>query len=142
MTVLANEIADDLLPGLKVRVYYNFNRKCWSIQHKGLVVKHARSVTLEDVSFLVQAGGYARFQYEKVKNVHAFVCGTLKSINDPPPWSGTEVKYNPNRGPNFSFYSSFNKKEMALDGYMKFKGAYCAQKSVLVTNYPEQGATQ
>lgn len=65
--------------GQKVRVYRNLHQDCWSIRHKGLVIGHALNVELGDVSFVVSNVGYNRYQREKVKNVHAFVQGTLAS---------------------------------------------------------------
>lgn len=67
------------LIGETVKVYWNFNRKCWSIQHKGKVKMHATSFTIENCTFPVSQSGRQRVLLEKRKNVHAFAKGTLVS---------------------------------------------------------------
>jgi hypothetical protein len=70
--------------GLKVRVYWNLHKKCWSVQDgkSGLVVDHGQYVVMHDVSFIVRKGGRERVLREGKKNVHAFACGTLKRIEE------------------------------------------------------------
>lgn len=62
---------------MRVHVYWNIHKKCWSIKHKGKVIKHADKVSLADCTFHVQPAGRARVLREKRKNVHAYICGTL-----------------------------------------------------------------
>ena len=62
---------------MKVEVYWNLHKKCWSVRHKGKVIAHERAVDLIDVTWVVQPAGNARVRREKVKNVHAFARGTL-----------------------------------------------------------------
>jgi len=62
---------------MRVEVYWNLHKKCWSVRHKGKVIAHERAVDLIDVTWVVQPAGNARVRREKVKNVHAFARGTL-----------------------------------------------------------------
>ena len=66
---------------MRVHVYWNIHKKCWSIRHKGKVIKHADKVSLADCTFHVQPAGRARVLREKRKNVHAYICGTLVDDN-------------------------------------------------------------
>lgn len=67
------------LIGETVKIYWNFNRKCWSIQHKGKVKMHATSFIIQNCTFPVSQSGRQRVLLEKRKNVHAFAKGTLVS---------------------------------------------------------------
>lgn len=65
---------------MRVQVYWNLHKKCWSVvafegDRKGRVVSHTDQVFLEDVKFAVQPAGNARVRREGRKNVHAFVRG-------------------------------------------------------------------
>ena len=62
---------------MRVEVYWNLHKKCWSVRHKGKVIAHERLVDLIDVTWVVQPAGNARVRREKRKNVHAFARGTL-----------------------------------------------------------------
>lgn len=67
--------------GDSVRVYRNLTKKCYSIQGKvggdWRVVAHAyATITLSNVRFHVNQGGYRRYLHTAQRNVHAFVCGT------------------------------------------------------------------
>lgn len=87
---------------MKVYVYRNLHKKCYSIMDtRGKVIGHADTVYLKDASFVVRAGGYERYLREGSKNVHAFVKGTL----EPGPSgvsTGTPISYNPAKGPRFT----------------------------------------
>lgn len=61
-----------------VRVYYNLNKHCWSVQNNGVVIKHETSCLLKDVSFKVYEAGRLRVIREKRKNVHAYAVGELQ----------------------------------------------------------------
>jgi hypothetical protein len=61
----------------KVWVHWNFHKKCFSIKYKNEPVIHADLVQLENVKFHVRPNGRKKVLKEKVKNVHAFVIGTL-----------------------------------------------------------------
>tara|TARA_R110000851_G_scaffold331869_1_gene506771 strand:- start:153 stop:545 length:393 start_codon:yes stop_codon:yes gene_type:complete len=62
---------------MRVEVYWNLHKKCWSVRHKGKVIAHQQAVDLKDVTWVVQPAGNARVRREKRKNVHAFARGTL-----------------------------------------------------------------
>ena len=66
---------------MRVEVYWNLHKKCWSVSHKGKVIDHAKSVYLQDVQWVVQPGGQARVRRQGRKNVHAFARGTLLDAN-------------------------------------------------------------
>ena len=95
---------------MKVKVYYNLHKKCYSIvslekESYGRVIKHSNCVPLFDAQFKVSEKGRQRVLREKQKNVHAYVVGTwLGHLNDEITISGTPIKsatYNPYK------YSSF-----------------------------------
>lgn len=86
---------------MKVFVYYNLHKKCWSIRHKGKVIQHADQVYLKDVKFKVSEAGRQRVLKEKRKNVHAGVEGLLISFNRFKKGFHIPVSYNPYKGPNF-----------------------------------------
>jgi hypothetical protein len=75
---MANDTSD---PHIRVEVYWNLYKKCWSVRRAGgRVLYHARAVTLDDVTWVVQPGGRARVLREGKKNVHAFARGTLTRV--------------------------------------------------------------
>ena len=101
---------------MKVFVYFNLHRKCFSIKalegaNKGRVIAHRNDVLLFDGTFKVSEAGRQRVLREKRKNVHAGVCGTwydsgdkhgtLSSVKE----RGELVTYNPYK------YTSFVYKE-------------------------------
>ena len=89
---------------MKVFVYFNLHRKCFSVKalegvNKGRVIKHAFFVALENVTFKVSEAGRQRVLKEQRKNVHAGVVGTLVPSLDA---VGSErVTYNPYKGSTF-----------------------------------------
>jgi len=68
---------------MKVDIYRNLHKKCWSIRSRepsrkyGLVVAHATRIGLEDAKFVVSQAGRNRVLKDKRKNVHAVVRGNL-----------------------------------------------------------------
>lgn len=87
---------------MKVKIYWNLRRDCWSIQHKGKVIGYADTAILQDVTFKVSEKSRQRVIREKKKNVHAFACGTLVEKNVEKPESmNRAISYNPYR---FSFF--------------------------------------
>lgn len=81
---------------LKVKVYWNLHKKCWSIQHKGKVIGHTNSVLLSDCKLSVSQKGRERVLREKRKNVHAFAAGNLIGFSlDCPRGFNTHITYNP-----------------------------------------------
>ena len=70
------------MTGIKVFVYRNLHKKCFSIKAlegpmKGRVIGHDSSVVLKDVGFKVSEAGRQRVLKELRKNVHAGVIGRL-----------------------------------------------------------------
>ena len=62
---------------MKVEVYWNIRKKCFSVRQNGKVYKHVRYIALEDVQWVVQPGGNKRVRSEGRKNVHAFARGHI-----------------------------------------------------------------
>ena len=97
--------------GRRCRVYRNLNAPGYfSVladegEHKGRVLGYARAVTLTNVTFKVQAGGYRRLQAEQVRNVHASAIGNFKACGNVPPdrlqKTGKRISYQPFRQPFF-----------------------------------------
>jgi len=69
----------------RVEVYWNLNKRCWSIRHcHGKLIAdrpHRSAVALVDVLWNVQPGGQNRVRSEKRKNVHAVGRGWLLDDN-------------------------------------------------------------
>lgn len=63
----------------RCRVYYNFNRKLFSVLQCGIVVGHLKQLYLSDCRFIVNKGGLERCRRESRKNVHAFIEGDFCS---------------------------------------------------------------
>lgn len=66
---------------MRVFVYFNLHKKCFSIKalegaDKGRVIAHRDAVLLEGCKFIVSETGRQRVIREKRKNVHAGVSGT------------------------------------------------------------------
>lgn len=66
-----------MLDNMRVEVYKNLHKGCLSVRHKGKVIKHVDSISLQDVKFVVQPAGRAKVLSKKQKNVHAFARGTI-----------------------------------------------------------------
>jgi len=71
---------------MEAYVYYNLQKKVWSIKAmsgptKGLVIGHAERVRLRNVTFKVSDAGRERVRREKRKNVHAGAQGILVSVH-------------------------------------------------------------
>jgi len=67
---------------LRVKCYWNLHKNTYSVvamegERKGRVVSHEDSIHLEDVFFKVSESGRQRVLRDRVKNVHAYVVGTL-----------------------------------------------------------------
>lgn len=65
---------------MKVFVYFNLHKKCWSIKaqegpYKNRVIAHRDSLTLTNVVFKVSEAGRQRVIKEQRKNVHAGAVG-------------------------------------------------------------------
>lgn len=62
---------------MKVQVYRNLHKGCWSVRHKGKIVAHLERVFLKNCTFHVQPAGRAKVLKEQRKNVHAYIKGEL-----------------------------------------------------------------
>ena len=95
---------------LKVFVYYNLHKKCFSVkalegEKKGRVVAHADQIELFDVQFKVSQAGRQRVLKERKKNVHAGAVGQwvagIEGIGTPALNDAVEVTYNPYKYESF-----------------------------------------
>lgn len=83
---------------MRVKVYFNLHRKCFSVMHKGRVASHLNNVLLSNVEFKVSEAGRQRVLKDKRKNVHAFVVGDIVVGHIR---KGIEIKYDPYRFKTF-----------------------------------------
>jgi len=113
---------------MKVFVYWNLHKKCWSIKsllgpNKGRVVGHADKVLLKHVEPKVSEAGRRRVLRDKQKNVHAGMVGWTKPVH----WAdrdyiretkGRNITYNPYKYETFVYADktdvSFTGSEYAL----------------------------
>jgi hypothetical protein len=91
---------------MKVFVYWNLHRKCFSVKSlegadKGRVIDHLASIMLYRATFKVSEAGRQRVLREKRKNVHAGVVGEWLE-NWKPECEGERIRYNPHEGPHFT----------------------------------------
>lgn len=114
---------------MKCDVYYNLHKKCLSVRHRGKVIKHVISLSMENVKFVVSESGRNRVLKEKRKNVHAVVRGDIieydsTDVNCDDSWK--IIKYDPYKYPKFiteddryvngaKFVRIFDKKILALE---------------------------
>ena len=82
-----------------VSVYWNLHQHRYSVKQRGLVVAHADSLNLRQVSYRVGAAGHQRVRDEKQKNVHATMHGYLCDQEDH--GDMTPVTYNPYKDTTF-----------------------------------------
>lgn len=78
---------------MQVEIYKNLHKDCWSIRHKGKVIRYCHKATLKNCRFVVQPAGRAKVLREQRKNVHAFVRGEL--VDRAIIKNSKEVSYNP-----------------------------------------------
>ncbi|MBO0736421.1 MAG: hypothetical protein J2P48_07615 [Alphaproteobacteria bacterium] len=100
---------------MKVRVYRNLTKNCYSVQSyvpgpKGRKrwklreeLPHVRSIMLKDAKFIVEAGRRRRVLTERKKNVHAFVEGyeTDRVYPAVDPTKMRDANYNPYKAGHF-----------------------------------------
>lgn len=85
---------------MQVEVYKNLHKNCWSVRDNKTrrVIGHVRHIHLTDTTLVVRPSGRDRVLREGVKNVHAFIKGTIVTVNEslPDSWGySTEITYNP-----------------------------------------------
>lgn len=86
-----------------VKIYWNSNKRLFSVMHKGKVIAHAYSFELFEVTYKVNANGRDKVRSQKRKNVHAYICGRLIDLNfdamvDP---DARQAHYNPYQDDRF-----------------------------------------
>ena len=96
----------DTVGSLKVFVYFNLHRKCWSVKalegpRKGRVIAHTYEVWLDGVTFKVSEAGRQRVLREKKKNVHAGVVGWIAPSGERVDEQWHLATYNPYRYETF-----------------------------------------
>jgi len=101
--------------GMKVRVYRNLTKKCFSVKcmKTNRVVAHIDKLFLENVTFPVSKKSRERVLKSKQKNVHAFIQGFIckpKTFK-----KDTKVSYNPYKYP--FFYDVEKNEEVKLAKY-------------------------
>lgn len=84
---------------MKVFVYRNLHKKCWSVKalegkDKGRVIERPFSLFLTNAEFRVSEAGRQRVIQERKKNVHAGVVGELV-YETPETLEFKKVTYNP-----------------------------------------------
>lgn len=99
---------------MKVFIYRNLNKKCWSVKaldgpQKNRVVAHVDTFVVKDATFKVSRAGRERVLRERRKNVHAGIVGVWATNDvDVSKWASltgddvtTEVTYSPYEGDFF-----------------------------------------
>jgi len=86
---------------MKVKVYYNLHKHCFSVQHKGIIIAHRDIVCIKNATFTVREAGRQKVLREGRKNVHAYVVGEWVDACEV---VGEAVTYNPYK------YSTFVRK--------------------------------
>lgn len=92
--------------GKPVRLYLNLNNGCFVVASAGKVLGYAAGVRLTNVTPKISAAGYERCKRERVRNVHAYLCGAYKGpATKPPTGKGwRKISYNcVQRGPHFTY---------------------------------------
>ena len=94
---------------MKVRIYYNFHKKLFSVQEKvngsWKVVEHTNEIFLRNATFKVSEAGRQRVLKEKRKNVHAFILGERFPFVPKSLVYRDEISYNPYKASNFMVVS-------------------------------------
>ena len=97
---------------MKVKVYWNLTRNCWSVQYKGRILGYSETLLMENVTFKVSEKSRQRVIREKRKNVHAFAVGVIREWNNPKPQELTKpISYNPYRFGHFYDKDTLDKVE-------------------------------
>jgi len=103
---------------MKVEVYRNLHKHCWSIRDTktGRVIEHTNNVHIKDAKLVVRKAGREKVLREKRKNVHAFVRGTIESCSS---CHTEQIAYNPYKYDSFVLVESkepiFNAEHVYLN---------------------------
>ena len=111
---------------MKVFVYFNLHKKCWSVRamegdRKGLVIGHTDELGLEDAVFKVSEAGRQRVLAKKRKNIHAGVVGVITECWRNRESCTTPVSYNPYKADHFFNVITGEPVHHATRVYMKGK---------------------
>ena len=110
----------------KVKIYKNLHNGLFSVMQNSLVVAHVESFLLNNVVFKVNESGRQRVIKEKKKNVHAFITGILKSVNEEHAliFKGqlSPITYNPYKASNFYFRDDVDCSEVLLHDFELVQG--------------------
>lgn len=111
---------------MRVEVYRNLHKGCYSIRHRGKVIGHAASVQIDDAQLVVQKAGQKRTRETGQKCVHAFVRGTLKDTSSTDihsPEDSEPLKYNPHKMDTFQTFEGcpVHKAEQVFLGPRSFE---------------------
>lgn len=89
-------------------IYWNLNKKVWSIKYKNRVIRHLDKCYTQNAYAKVNTAGRDRVRREHVKNVHAYIV----SPKEPTRYSSfDETKYKP------VYYNPYNVDQfMVIDG--------------------------
>ena len=117
----------ELNPGQYVRVYYNVNRACFSVQDalNKQVIAHVPRCSIRSAQFKVYETGRQRVIESGQKNVHAFVVGHFAGTDEPDTDGCRAGYYNPREVADFVDAET---KE-ALTGL--YPVVHCVDKAVL-----------
>lgn len=121
----AREVAERYC-GVKVRVYWNFHKKCWSVVNyeTRLVICHSDHVILEGVTSRVSEYGRQRVLKDKRKNVHAWLIGRIvPTFTDKPYKAIGNIGYNPYRHHTFVLVNHPFKWSFEWADYVSFCGS-------------------
>lgn len=123
--------------GCEVQVYFNLNKKLWSIKakvnNKWRVVGYTYYLSITPIKARVGAAGFKQVNREKQKNVHAWLHGVLQSIDiEHETNTLDEISYNPYFMP--WFYTTKDKLELNIDSYESIYFDYNTKKCYGVLN--------
>lgn len=109
---------------MKVHIYRNLHKNCWSVRYKGKVIEHLDSLILEDCTYHVQKAGHEKVLKEKRKNVHAYVKGEIiaRHIEKKYLIKASRIVYNPYKLPYFYKESTNGKMESSKLLYFSNNG--------------------
>lgn len=124
MTAVANPLPVEarehpaLQPMMRVDVYRNLHRRCWSVRdtRTRLVIAHVDCIDLENPVFKVSEAGRQRVLRERRKNVHAVVRGTISGASGDLDGM-VQVGYNPYKSPSFMQYTSDGDKPVGSGSF-------------------------
>ena len=114
---------------MKVRVYYNLQKHCWSVQKhisgKGWrLAGHMQRLALRNVRPVIQKHGQNRTRAEHKKYVHAFLEGDLRTDAWKATGSHRPITYRPMSMNAFQFVGTDQEFTQSPDVVLTEKTAY------------------